>query len=307
MNKKTLIITVSIFFLLGVIANVPAEIGANILMWLCCGTMAYGVWFVYIELTTDELKAQRRLNTEYTRYCASLATQLPLQVYRCVNKNEFDRWGNASLGRMEMMLDQYEDFVRNLPKEMQKLYSEYKAYSDQTALLYQHIDGHFLTTKQTRFKKRIQSPPDNIIMRVHVTYTSPRGRNSYSARYEMQYKDVIAYLKTFPTSENTYLPDAFIRPNNKFIDCAGTYVLCNQEEDKYYVGQATSFQRRLHQHFTGKGNPDVYFDYRSGKPFTIYLFPLNGSRFHNLNDQERHYIAKYRAFEEGYNKTHGNT
>lgn len=266
----------------------------------------YGVFSIYIELATDELKAQRRLNKEYTQYCQSLATCLPLQVYQCDTKNEFDRWGSTALGYMELILDQYDEFVRNLPSQMQALYREYKAYSAQTTLLYQHMDGMFLPIKQRRFKKRIQAPPDNIVMRVHVTYTSPRGRNSYSAKYEMQYKDAISYLKTFPTAENTYFPDAFIRQNNKFVDCAGTYVLCNQEEHKHYVGQATSFQRRLHQHFTGKGNPDVYFDYRSGKPFTIYLFPLNGSRFANLNDQERHYIAKYNAFKNGYNKTHGN-
>ena len=267
----------------------------------------YGILAIYIELTTDELKAQRRLNKEYTQYRQSLETCLPLQVYRCGTKNEFDRWGNAALGHMELILDQHEEFVRNLPSQMQALYREYKAYSARTALLYQHMDGMFLSIKQRRFKKRIQAPPDNVVMHVHVTYTSPRGRNSYSARYEMQYKDVIAYLKTFPTKENTYLPETFLHMNHKFQDCAGTYVLHNQEDDKYYVGQATSFQRRLHQHFTGKGNPDVYFDYRSRKSFTIYLFPLNGSRFNNLNDQERHYIAKYRAFEEGYNKTHGNT
>lgn len=266
----------------------------------------YGIFSICIELMTDELKGQRRLNKEHQQYCRSLSTCLPLQVYRCGSKNEFDRWENTAFGHMELILDQHEEFVRNLPSQMQLLYKEYKSYSAQTTLLYQHMDGAFLSIKQRRFKRRIQAPPDNIIMRVRVTYTSPRGRNSYAAKYSMQYQDAITYIKTFPTAENTYLPDAFIRSHNKFVDCAGTYVLHNQEEDKYYVGQATSLQRRLRQHFTGKGNPDVYFDYRSGKPFTIYLFPLNESRFSNLNDQERHYIAKYRAFEAGYNKTHGN-
>lgn len=175
----------------------------------------YGVFSIYIELATDELKAQRRLNKEYTQYCQSLTTCLPLQVYQCGTKNEFDRWESTALGYMELILDQHNDFIRNLPSQMQALYREYKAYSAQTTLLYQHMDGMFLPVKQRRFKKRIQAPPDNIVMRVHVTYTSPRGRNSYSARYEMQYKDAILYLKTFPTAENTYLPDAFIRQNNK--------------------------------------------------------------------------------------------
>ena len=168
------------------------------------------------------------------------------------------------------------------------------------------MDGAFLSIKQRRFKRRIQTPPDNIVMRVRVTYTSPRGRNSYAQIYEMQYKDALNYIRTFPTAENTYLPDAFIHTNNKFVDCEGTYVLYNQQDNKYYVGQAASLKRRLHQHFTGKGNGDVYVDYRLGKPFTIYIFPLDDSQFKTLNEQERHYIAKYRAFETGYNKTHGN-
>ena len=277
-----------------------------IVLILCGILILWCAFEVYIEYATPSLKELTELNAQWRRQNPWFKVRLETQTWRCDSKGEFDRWGNAATAHMETLLDQHEAFVRALPANMGELYRNYKIYSGHVKALYQQIDGPFLSYKQSKFQNRIQAPPDNIVMKVNVTYTSPQGRNSYSKTYEMYYKDAVNYLKTFPTAENTYLPDAFLRYNNKFEDCAGTYVLYNQEDDKYYVGQATSFQRRLHQHFTGKGNPDVYFDYRSGKPFTIYLFPLNESRFANLNDQERHYIAKYRAFEEGYNKTHGN-
>lgn len=281
----------------------------GVTVFIAAMAMAGIIWVtceLYIECTTPELKALKTLNRDYRTTVKMLNVQLPSQLWRCSSKSEFDRWDNVAMGRMERILDKYETFVIALPHNMNVLYREYKDYSVQATALYQHMNGIFLRHKQRKFQNRIEAPPNNIVMRVRVTYTSPQGRNSYAKTYEMQYKDVLTYLRTFPTAENTYLPDAFIRPNNKFVDCAGTYVLYNQQDNKYYVGQATSLQRRLHQHFTGSGNGDVYADYRMNKPFTIYIFPLVGSQFTTLNDQERHYIAKYRAFETGYNKTHGN-
>ena len=273
-------------------------LGAILLIWCA--------FEVYIECFTPALKELNNLSKQYTKQNPWFKVQLETQTWRCDSKNEFDRWGNAAIAHMETILDKHEEFVRALPANMNELYRNYKIYSGHVTALYQQLEGPFLMHKQKKFKNRIQPPPDNIVMKVKVTYTSPQGRNSYAHTYAMHYQDAVNYIKTFPTAENTYLPDAFLHQNNKFEDCAGTYVLYNQQDDKYYVGQATSFQRRLHQHFTGKGNPDVYFYYRLGKPFTVYIFPLTGSRFATLNDQERHYIAKYKAFEEGYNKTHGN-
>lgn len=87
---------------------------------------------------------------------------------------------------------------------------------------------------------------------------------------------------------------------------AGIYILHNVTKDKYYVGQSKTVLNRVNMHFTGKGNGDVYFDYRSGDSFTIKMISLEKSGFSDLNSLERNAIAKYNAYYNGYNKTRGN-
>jgi len=89
-------------------------------------------------------------------------------------------------------------------------------------------------------------------------------------------------------------------------DFAGVYVLYNHDKKMYYVGQAKSIFSRVNNHFTGKGNGDVYADYKYGDDFTIKLLPLQNSGFDNLNDLEREAIAAYNSYAKGYNKTRGN-
>lgn len=86
----------------------------------------------------------------------------------------------------------------------------------------------------------------------------------------------------------------------------GVYVLYNKNKRMYYVGQAKQILSRVNNHFTGKGNGDVYADYKYGDRFSIRLVPLRGSGFSTLNSLERHLIGKYHAYEKGYNKTRGN-
>ncbi len=86
----------------------------------------------------------------------------------------------------------------------------------------------------------------------------------------------------------------------------GVYVIYNRTRNKYYVGQATKIISRVNNHFTGKGNGDVYADYKYKNKFIIQLFPLAGSGFSSLNSLERHAIDVYKAYKKGYNKTKGN-
>lgn len=89
-------------------------------------------------------------------------------------------------------------------------------------------------------------------------------------------------------------------------DFAGIYILTNVDEGRCYVGQATHVMGRVNQHFTGKGNGDVYADYVQGKRFTIRMIALKGSGYRNLDAMERDAIAAYGAYETGYNRTRGN-
>lgn len=87
---------------------------------------------------------------------------------------------------------------------------------------------------------------------------------------------------------------------------SGVYILYNKTKNMYYVGQAQYIFDRVNAHFTGKGNGDVYADYKYGDEFTVKMISLEKSGYKSLNELERHTIMVYDAFSKGYNKTRGN-
>lgn len=87
---------------------------------------------------------------------------------------------------------------------------------------------------------------------------------------------------------------------------AGVYILFNKSKNKYYVGQAEQILNRVNMHFTGKGNGDVYADFKYGDIFTIKMIALENSGFATLNELERNTIMTYDSYATGYNKTRGN-
>lgn len=91
------------------------------------------------------------------------------------------------------------------------------------------------------------------------------------------------------------------------INFAGVYVLYNITQNMYYVGQGRDVVNRVNNHLTGKGNGDVYADYKYGDAFIIRLIDFNCSGAATLNDLERLVIAAYDAYAAGYNKTRGNS
>ncbi|MBQ7692945.1 MAG: GIY-YIG nuclease family protein [Oscillospiraceae bacterium] len=90
------------------------------------------------------------------------------------------------------------------------------------------------------------------------------------------------------------------------LNYPGVYILHNKTKDLYYVGQGTKVLNRVYAHFTGRGNGDVYADFKYGDNFTIRTIALENSGFSNLNDLERYCISYYNAYYKGYNKTRGN-
>ena len=87
---------------------------------------------------------------------------------------------------------------------------------------------------------------------------------------------------------------------------AGVYILYNKTKNMYYVGQGGQVMNRVNNHFTGKGNGDVYADYKYGSEFVIRMIALDGSGFYTLNELEMNTIRVYDARATGYNKTRGN-
>lgn len=111
-----------------------------------------------------------------------------------------------------------------------------------------------------------------------------------------------------PHNYHRLTPDRFFKLKKKINgDMVGVYIIYNVNKNKYYVGQATRLFFRVNQHFTGHGNGDVYGDFKRGKDkFIIKLVPLVNSGYYDLDLLEKDLIAKYKAYERGYNKTHGN-
>lgn len=105
--------------------------------------------------------------------------------------------------------------------------------------------------------------------------------------------------------------DGFLKHRERMLrhdpsDFPGVYIIHNTDKDRYYVGQSVHVLKRVHGHFTGHGNGDVYADLKYGTSFTVRLEALEGSGYHSLDDLERVLIRKYDAWGSGYNKTRGN-
>jgi len=94
--------------------------------------------------------------------------------------------------------------------------------------------------------------------------------------------------------------------NSQRDNTAGVYILFNKSKNLHYVGQGQRVFSRVNDHFTGKGNGDVYADYKYGDVFSIKMIKLQGSGYMSLDELERDTITKYNAYSNGYNKTRGN-
>lgn len=90
------------------------------------------------------------------------------------------------------------------------------------------------------------------------------------------------------------------------FDFMGCYIIHNLRNGKYYIGQATHVPQRVNAHLTGKGNGDVYADYRYGHPFEIQLIDITTTTYRRLDDMEREFIDAYDAYKRGYNRKRGN-
>lgn len=86
----------------------------------------------------------------------------------------------------------------------------------------------------------------------------------------------------------------------------GVYIIYNLDKKMYYVGQSVHVPSRVNAHFTGKGNGDVYADYKYGDRFEIRMVKLQGSGYSRLDDLERELIEMYHCCERGYNRKKGN-
>ena len=139
------------------------------------------------------------------------------------------------------------------------------------------------------------------------------ARRSYKKKTELRRKikglaenTLEVSPEEFMDMRRQYLDGKRNSQNARELNFGGVYILFNKTKNKYYVGQGRKILNRVNSHFTGKGNGDVYADYKYGDEFTIKMISLENSGCASLNELERLMIAEYDACACGYNKTKGN-
>lgn len=174
------------------------------------------------------------------------------------------------------------------------------------------IIGFALKVKPKRRKSRYsrysrkshRGPSKNMDFSQLVEYFQHRKTNKQIHELTAQTKeiDIDTFFRMRQRTMKSYKRSS-TRPSTSFT---GVYILHNTTKGQYYVGQGKSTIDRVNQHFTGKGNGDIYVDYRNGDKWSISMINFSDTPFDTLNELERHTIKAYDAFRNGYNRTRGN-
>lgn len=98
----------------------------------------------------------------------------------------------------------------------------------------------------------------------------------------------------------SYYQSLYGRLNDK--DYSGIYIIKNITNNHYYVGQSLKILRRVKSHLTGKGNGDIYADYKYGSQLEITLIEVPSWQ---LNEVERLLIKDLQSTKHGYNRSKG--
>ena len=148
----------------------------------------------------------------------------------------------------------------------------------------------------------------------HHTGQLNRGSDDIE-KVKAEYREKIIQVE--PLAD--YMPDStdFILLKNlsglDYEKIIGVYVIRNRELDKFYVGQSKDVMKRLRDHFTGTEPKNIIFaeDYYQSKfdnKHELFEFRIEVLETKNeLDRREMELIAEYDSFNNGYNKTAGNT
>jgi len=102
-------------------------------------------------------------------------------------------------------------------------------------------------------------------------------------------------------------------PGLDYEKIKGVYIIRNRELDKFYVGQSKDVMKRLKDHFTGTEPKNIIFAedyYNSNLSNKSELFEFKIETLETkdeLDKREMELIAEYDSFNNGYNKTAGNS
>lgn len=78
-------------------------------------------------------------------------------------------------------------------------------------------------------------------------------------------------------------------------EVTGIFIVHNATKNLYYVGQSAKAIDRAALQFLGRGNCDVYADFKYGDAFNARIVPLSTSCYENLNELKRTAIKALEA------------
>lgn len=78
-------------------------------------------------------------------------------------------------------------------------------------------------------------------------------------------------------------------------EITGIFIVHNATKDLYYVGQSAKAIDRAAIQFLGRGNCDVYADYKYGDSFNVRIIQLSESGYESLNELKRAAIQALEA------------
>lgn len=78
-------------------------------------------------------------------------------------------------------------------------------------------------------------------------------------------------------------------------EVTGIFIVHNATKDLYYVGQSAKAIDRAALQFLGRGNFDVYADFKYGDAFNVRIVPLSTSGYESLNELKRTAIKALEA------------
>lgn len=78
-------------------------------------------------------------------------------------------------------------------------------------------------------------------------------------------------------------------------EITGIFIVHNATKDLYYVSQSAKAIDRAAIQFLGRGNCDVYADYKYGDSFSVRIIPLSESGYESLNELKRTAIQALEA------------
>lgn len=144
-----------------------------------------------------------------------------------------------------------------------------------------------------------------IILMLLLVFITNRKKNKLKREI---YSGTFLYYKDF---EQRWIAKDKSRTGFKYEDGPGCYVITIYHRpvkrnrwknyENIYIGQSVNVYQRVHNHFNGKGNGDIYADIKYGKHVYVRFIRCQKQE---MNDLEKELIATFDATS-SYNKTKG--